>query len=130
MAEHTPGPWEWEPVIDPESYAEYAATIRQGRMIIARIVALEFAPDDNSGLSRPEKRARGIANARLIASAPDLLEERDRLRARVADLEDRARAAIRSLERFDPGWRKFAIDVLSAGLTPSLSPSDESAPSD
>jgi len=44
--------------------------------------------------------------------------EEDRLRARIADLEDRARAAINNLKCFDPGWRSLAIDILSAGLAP------------
>ena len=60
---HTPGPW----VVEPENYDCDGGTLvrTKGKICLANVWGVMFAktPDDES-----------LANARLIAAAPDLLE--------------------------------------------------------
>ena len=62
MSKHTPGPW----LIGKRSSGGYSLINADGWESLARVVTV--MEDDN----RP--CAEGVANARLIAAAPDLLE--------------------------------------------------------
>lgn len=79
-AKHTPGPWE----IRPSPYYEYDiisnhATVGKNALV-ARIRSTGYADNPDIHANMRE------ANAKLIVSAPDLLAERDRLRAENTEL--------------------------------------------
>ena len=79
---HTPGPWKLDakPGLPVYVYAQQpvAGSIPPLRLELASVCSLE------DGRHNEQKRAETLANARLIAAAPDLL----------AALEELARAAI------------------------------------
>ena len=80
MKTHTPGPWS---VYQPESIdtcyegEDNPATIRAGGTHVATIPGM-----------RPQLSKRSLANAHLIASAPDLLAALERLAHPMADDDD------------------------------------------
>jgi hypothetical protein len=101
MGAHTKGPWEFGPGYEPGD-TTFDLFAPGGKQVIAR------ASYENMWLSAYDA-ATDAANARLIASAPDLLEALRQTTAQIsvwrsingdmvgalADLENNARAAIR-----------------------------------
>ena len=90
---HTPGPWAVWPTAD--SMIDVAVGPAVGGVAVCQIVTA-----DGRGINTDEAMERGNANARLIASAPDLLDLCERaLRALSEDdfpsLRDDLREAIR-----------------------------------
>lgn len=70
--QHTPGNWSvWK---FGESEIDVAVGPEVGGLAVCQIVTSQA-----NGISTPESMALGQSNARLIASAPQLLEERDAL---------------------------------------------------
>lgn len=84
MSKHTPGPWDkWQTI------AAHAATAEEMKVVLAFFYG-----------GKPEKEEEAIANTRLIAAAPDLLEALQLILSSIsgwgADTTplDKARAAI------------------------------------
>jgi hypothetical protein len=77
-AGHTPGPWTVSDLYaDDMGHPELSITAKvNGKVCHPAAVCLQF----------PRMEGMQMANARLIASAPDLLAERDRLQALNAEL--------------------------------------------
>jgi len=70
---HTPGPWSvWN---YGESAIDVAVGPIKGGVAVAQIVCT-----DAHGIATPDAMSAGEANAALIASAPALLAQRDKLR--------------------------------------------------
>ncbi len=67
-SKHTPGPW----VVRVGRYE--GARIERDREPVALVPADETVEDPRSGQIHETVSDRGLANARLIAAAPDLLE--------------------------------------------------------
>lgn len=82
---HTPGPWKSAPdFMGPDTYSEgdaIAVFPANGGVCICEVVAR-----NGQGISRPDIQAQAEANARLIASAPELLADNERLREVNAEL--------------------------------------------
>ena len=79
-AAHTPGPWRLLPEEVDKPYIRVRGTRLGGRYKIANVVSVVY----DCAHEREAQETR--ANAHLIASAPDLLAERDRLKALNAEL--------------------------------------------
>lgn len=76
MSKHTPGPWKWA---DHTTSCEIVGKFPKSKN---SFVSVHCWPEDPAyGPSHEE----AVANARLIAAAPDLLETIRRLRAMCAD---------------------------------------------
>ena len=86
---HTPGPWRVEP--------RQAHGTRVTAIAPVAWCGTNMSVGANGCQSISEKQA--YANARLIAAAPDLLAERDALRARVAELEAEHDQLVKSINR-------------------------------
>ena len=94
-AKHTPGPWE---VFD----LDHAIVVRTESTNRTKFGASRYAAIGGFERSDPKQHAEAIANARLIAAAPDLLESLKDCLRRIADDEEygddhavtKARAAI------------------------------------
>lgn len=105
-AKHTPGPWSVGPII------HYS---RDGRAITGDIPSVSMAGGCRAlvvGLG-----ASGLecaANAALIASAPDLLAERDRLRAVNAELVAALKEALAVWPRYNPDHWPLLADAHAA----------------
>ena len=81
-AAHTPGPWRLLPEEVDKPYIRVRGTRLGGRYKIANVVSVVY----DCAHEREAQETR--ANAHLIASAPDLLAERDRLKALNAELAE------------------------------------------
>jgi len=96
MSEHTPGPWK---LIEHDGAGRNFVLKRKfwevGGGPEAKGVAFVFGDDE--------------ANAKLIASAPDLLAERDRLKAENRRLNE-------ALDGLEAKWRQAASDMDSIGV--------------
>lgn len=84
MSEHTPGPWMWDGVSLVQS--------ANGNQILWPFNIPSIIEEDTPryikmGCAHADTSAAAEANAALIASAPDMFSEIERLRARVAELE-------------------------------------------
>ena len=81
---HTPGPWEFDEGNMGSCYSKpyYGIITNSHYSVYIHVGAIA---DDHRGNRGREDEC--IANARLIAAAPELLAERDRLRQALANLE-------------------------------------------
>lgn len=100
---HTPG--DWLAIVDDRT--DYRVVVEDGRETLIATVDEQWTGKDGEGK----------ANARLIASAPDLLAERERLREINADLRkaledaERRLAAISKLVNMGPPTPEDAFEV-------------------
>ena len=99
---HTPGPW--KPCREHEDFdGPYFEIDEEDRSYYEnRPFTTIMAAGNKSVSSAHDLFEFEEANARLIAAAPDLLAERNQLRARVGELEKAVEAAYR--EGFDAGY--------------------------
>jgi hypothetical protein len=94
MSKHTPGPWE---VVD----LPHGIVVRTESPKKTRFGASRYAAIGGFDRAEPDQFAEAMANARLIASAPDMLEALETIVATERDRHgyhpawtDQARAAI------------------------------------
>ena len=102
---HTPGPWE------ADTLRVWAGT----KANLVYIASLKFVsdtglPDSDTGLPDDES----LANAALIAAAPDTAAERDRLKAQNAELVRILEAA---LERMEAVSERIGVEHRSEGVS-------------
>lgn len=87
MSKHTPGPWEIVQM-------DHGIVVRTESPKKTRYDASRYAVVGGFERSDPEQLAEAIANARLIAAAPDLLKS-------LVDLVGLANAAMREVGEYD-----------------------------
>lgn len=82
---HTPGPWKADPnFMGPDTYSDgdaIAVFPANGGVCVCEVIAR-----NGQGISRPNIQAQAEANAQLIARAPELLADNERLREVNAEL--------------------------------------------
>ena len=105
QAQHTPGPW------TAEGFTVYAGD-GDDFGDVARATAGDSHVDPDYHLDRPDYER--IANARLIAAAPETAAERDRLREVNADLLEAAKDAEAVLMGIRDNGGELAIAILPA----------------
>ena len=72
MSKHTPGPWR----VDPKYPGD--VQVADGSMEIAKTFNLRTARARGDQYDWPETREESVANAALIAAAPEMLEAHER----------------------------------------------------
>jgi len=90
MSEHTPGPW----AVNEHNDITHA---QNGQVAWVRYTYEQWLKETD------------LANAKLIASAPDLLAERDRLKAENRRLNE-------ALDGLEAKWQQAASDMDSIGV--------------
>lgn len=81
MSKHTPGPWSFHGhmggphVTNCEHFDAHTVYIGAGDVLLADVCAYKFHhPERNNGFPRVDDFDINLANANLIAAAPDLLD--------------------------------------------------------
>lgn len=100
MSKHTPGPWTMLPAEDDVPYIRVRGTRLGCRFKVAN--ALFVA-------GHPAEQAEAIANARLIAAAPDLLGALQDLDAR---LRECMRDQITAAEAYDSSYQSIVAEAI------------------
>ena len=114
MSEHTKGPWE---VVRTDA----GIIVRTESAKKTRFGASRYAAIGGFDRSDPEQLAEALANARLIAAAPELLEALKGL----AEAYCRAGAPLTREERAEDRKRFFAARAAIAKATEGLCATDE-----
>jgi len=111
MSEHTPGPWKLETVRTSTGVCHKVGEFPTNDSLRRKSSACLY---DDCYSDKP-RNMELLANAKLIASAPDLLAERDRLQAENRRLNE---ALVRIRAKADTGLRedggRFALQALDA----------------
>ncbi len=132
MSKHTPGPWSAhingsingnDPALGHETdcseqgFVAHTVCFGVGDVLLGEVSAYKFSVDDDGGYRRVADFEENIANARLIASAPELLNMVQMIAniGQYRDLVDKMAMCLRAHERagFEKMFREDAAALIA-----------------